>query len=171
MHMTGLHDFTARRLNGEVENLGRYAGDVVLIVNTASKCGLTPQYEGLEYLHIDYADHGLSILGFPCNQFGLQEPGNAEQIADFCDLNFGVSFPLFDKVHVNGRKTHPLYVWLKEERKGFFNSAIKWNFTKFLIGRNGQVVERFSPYAKPESLSSAIEAELAVPRQRPKYGQ
>lgn len=167
--MTSLHDFTARRLNGEVENLGRYAGDVVLVVNTASKCGLTPQYEGLEYLHIDYAEHGLSILGFPCNQFGLQEPGDAEQIADFCDLNFGVSFPLFDKIHVNGRKTHPLYVWMKSQRKGFLNSAIKWNFTKFLISRNGHVVGRFAPSAKPESLVEAIEAELSAPGERTNY--
>lgn len=167
--MINLYDFTAQRLDGSEQRLSDYAGNVTLIVNTASKCGLTPQYEGLEDLYIDYAEHGLSILGFPCNQFGLQEPGNAEQIAEFCDLNFGVSFPLFDKVHVNGSKTHPLYAWLKAEQPGFLTSAIKWNFTKFLVSRDGQAVGRFAPTAKPESLTEAIEEQLAkpVPQQRP----
>lgn len=166
--MTNLYDFTARRLDGHEQSLGDYAGNVTLIVNTASKCGLTPQYEGLEDLYIDYGEHGLSILGFPCNQFGLQEPGNSSQIAEFCDLNFGVSFPLFDKIHVNGAKTHPLYAWLKAEQPGFLTSAIKWNFTKFLVGRDGRPVGRFAPTAKPESLTEAIEEQLAKPvPQRP----
>jgi glutathione peroxidase len=140
------------------ESLCQYGGKVLLVVNTASKCGFTPQYEGLEALYKQYRDQGLAVLGFPCNQFGAQEPGSADEIGSFCQKNYGVSFPMFEKIDVNGDSAHPLYRWLKSNAKGVLGSeAIKWNFTKFLIDRNGQVVERFAPTTKPEDLKSNVE--------------
>ena len=148
-------------LSGDQKTLADYAGKVVLVVNTASKCGFTPQYKGLEALWQQYRDQGLVILGFPCNQFGQQEPGDEAAISDFCELNFGVTFPLFKKVEVNGSNAHPLFVQLKKRAPGLLGSqGIKWNFTKFLIGRDGQSVKRYAPATKPEALKSAIEALL-----------
>ena len=153
-----IYDFSAQALDGREVPLSDYRGRVLLIVNTASKCGFTPQYEGLEALNRRYADKGLVVLGFPCNQFGAQEPGAAEEIASFCSLTYDVTFPMFAKIDVNGPATHPLYAFLKSQRKGLLGSeGIKWNFTKFLVGRDGQVVERFAPTTKPEDLSSSIE--------------
>ena len=153
-----IYDFSAAALDGREVPLSDYRGKVVLIVNTASKCGLTPQYEGLEALNKRYADKGLVVLGFPCNQFGAQEPGEAQEIASFCLLTYDVTFPMFAKVEVNGPAAHPLYAFLKHEKKGLLGSeGIKWNFTKFLVGRDGQVVERFAPTTKPQDLASSIE--------------
>jgi glutathione peroxidase len=156
--VTSLADFTATTLSGEPKPLKDYAGQVLLVVNTASKCGFTPQYEGLEALHRSYGPRGFAVLGFPCNQFGAQEPGDAAQIASFCKLTYDVDFPLFAKVDVNGPSAHPLFQWLKREAKGLLGSeAIKWNFTKFLIDRKGRPVERFAPATKPEALKAEIE--------------
>jgi glutathione peroxidase len=152
------YDFEAQTLDGKPAPLGDYRGKVLLIVNTASKCGFTPQYEGLEALYRKHKDQGFVVLGFPCNQFGAQEPGDAAEIANFCSLTYDVSFPMFSKVDVNGPKAHPLYAFLKKEKKGLLGSeGIKWNFTKFLVGRDGEVVERFAPTTKPEALESAVE--------------
>ena len=143
------------------QSLCQYAGKVLLVVNTASKCGFTPQYKGLENVWQQYKDKGLVVLGFPCNQFGKQEPGNEGAISEFCELNFGVSFPLFKKIDVNGSDAHPLFVQLKKQAPGLLGSkGIKWNFTKFLIGRDGQVVKRFGPTTKPQDLTQEIEALL-----------
>lgn len=159
--MTTVADFTAALPNGETVSLADKAGKVLLVVNTASKCGFTPQYAGLEALWRKYRDRGFEVLAFPCNQFGHQEPGTAEEIASFCDLNFGVSFPLMAKVDVNGDGATPLYRWLKAEAPGVLGSqGIKWNFTKFLVGRDGKVVRRYPPTAKPEALERDIEALL-----------
>ncbi|WP_291359153.1 glutathione peroxidase [Devosia sp.] len=159
--MTRLGDFTLPLLDGTLQPLAAYAGKVVLVVNTASKCGLTPQYEGLEALWRTHGGAGLVVLGMPCNQFGGQEPGTEAEIADFCELNFGVSFPLFAKLDVNGPHEHPLYTWLKASAPGIFGSeAIKWNFTKFLIGRDGRVVARFAPDTQPADLADAIVQQL-----------
>lgn len=158
--MTTIADFSARTLSGEELSLSTYAGKVVLVVNTASQCGFTPQYEGLEELHRRYAEQGLVVLGFPCNQFGGQEPGDAEQIGAFCEKNYGVSFPMFDKIDVNGDDAHPLYRWLRSEKGGVLGDAIKWNFTKFLVGRDGQVIKRYGSTTKPEKISGDIEAAL-----------
>lgn len=148
-------------IKGEQKTLGEFGGKAVLVVNTASKCGFTPQYKGLESIWQQYKDQGLVVVGFPCNQFGKQEPGNEGEISEFCELNFGVSFPLFKKIDVNGADTHPLYAELKERAPGLLGSkGIKWNFTKFLIGADGNVVKRFAPTTKPEDLSSEIEALL-----------
>jgi glutathione peroxidase len=156
-----IYDFEAVSLDGAPAPLADYRGKVVLIVNTASKCGFTPQYEGLEALWRRYRDRGLVVLGFPCNQFGAQEPGDAREIASFCSLTYDVTFPMMAKVEVNGPKADPLWAWLKSARKGLLGSeAIKWNFTKFLIGRDGEVVGRFGPTTKPEALESAIERAL-----------
>jgi glutathione peroxidase len=153
------YDFTAETLGGQPAPLAGHRGQVLLIVNTASKCGFTPQYAGLEALWRKYKDRGLVILGFPCNQFGAQEPGDAEEIAGFCSLTYDVSFPMMAKIDVNGPKAHPLYAWLKGEKKGILGTeGIKWNFTKFLVGRDGEVAGRFAPTATPQSLESAIEA-------------
>lgn len=161
--MTTLNDFSLPLLSGRDQPLSDYAGKVVLIVNTASKCGLTPQYEGLEALWRQYRDQGLVVLGFPCNQFGEQEPGSAGEIAEFCDINYGVSFPVFSKIDVNGDAEHPLYAWLKSSAPGIFGTeSIKWNFTKFLIGRDGAVVERFAPTDEPAGLAGAIERQLTI---------
>ncbi len=159
--MASIYDFNAARLSGEDVPLASFKGDVLLIVNTASKCGFTPQYEGLETLHKDLAGKGFSVLGFPCNQFGSQEPGDAEEIANFCKLTYDVSFPMFAKIDVNGPSAHPLYEYLKSEAKGLMGSkSIKWNFTKFLVDRDGNVVKRFGPQDTPEKIRSEIEAVL-----------
>jgi glutathione peroxidase len=153
-----IYDYSAETLDGKAAPLSDYRGKVVLIVNTASKCGFTPQYEGLEALYRQYADKGLVVLGFPCNQFGAQEPGDAEEIKSFCSLTYDVTFPMFAKIDVNGPKAHPLYEYLKHEKKGLLGSeGIKWNFTKFLVGRDGEVAERFAPTTKPADLASSIE--------------
>ena len=158
---TSIYDFKASRLNGEEEQLDTYRGKVLLIVNTASECGYTPQYAGLETLYRNLGVRGLVVLGFPCNQFGTQEPGDAAAIGQFCQSNFGVSFPMFAKIDVNGDNAHPLYNYLKHEAAGLLGTeAIKWNFTKFLVDRNGKVVERYAPATKPEDLTQAIEALL-----------
>ncbi len=159
--MTTLADFSAHRLDGTPEDLAAYKGQVVLVVNTASQCGFTPQLEGLEKLYEQYADQGLVVLGFPCNQFGGQEPGSAEDIGAFCQKNYGVTFPMFEKIEVNGDDAHPLYQWLREEKGGLVGAKIKWNFTKFLIGRDGEVIDRFGPTTKPEKLAKDIEKALA----------
>ncbi|MEJ2410023.1 MAG: glutathione peroxidase [Novosphingobium sp.] len=154
-------DFTATLPNGETASLADRLGKVVLVVNTASKCGFTPQYQGLEALWRKYRPRGFEVIAFPCNQFGGQEPGSAKEIADFCEVNFGLSFPLMGKIEVNGANADPLYDWLKAEAPGLLGSkAIKWNFTKFLIGRDGRVVRRYAPTDKPESLEKDIEAAL-----------
>ena len=156
-----VYDFSAKTLDGHDTSLADYRGQVLLIVNTASKCGFTPQYEGLETLYRDYKDRGLTILAFPCNQFGAQEPGTAEEIASFCALTYDVTFPVLAKIDVNGPDAHPLYAYLKHEQKGLLGTeGVKWNFTKFLIGRDGEVVERFAPTTKPEDLTLAVEALL-----------
>ena len=148
-------------IKGEQKTLADYAGKALLVVNTASKCGFTPQYKGLEELWQSYRDRGLVVLGFPCNQFGKQEPGSEGSIAEFCELNYGVSFPLFKKIDVNGSHAHPLFVQLKKQAPGLLGSErIKWNFTKFLIGRDGALVKRFSPLTKPQELNGEIEALL-----------
>jgi glutathione peroxidase len=152
-----VYDFTATTIDGEERKLADYAGKVLLIVNTASQCGFTPQYRGLEQLYRDYRDRGLVVLGFPCNQFGRQEPGDEPQIKQFCATNYQVSFPMFAKIEVNGDAAHPLYQHLKTEAKGFLTSAIKWNFTKFLVDRQGRVAGRYAPTDKPESLEDDIE--------------
>jgi glutathione peroxidase len=155
-----LSDFTATSLTGVDTPLSTFDGQVGLVANTASKCGLTPQYEGLERLYKAHRDEGLVVLGFPCDQFGHQEPGDAEEISEFCTLNYGVTFPMFAKIEVNGDGTHPLFRWLKKERPGVLGGAIKWNFTKFLIGRDGQVLERFAPTTTPDQLEPQVEAAL-----------
>jgi len=153
-----LADFSANRLNGTPQDLSAFAGQVALIVNVASQCGLTPQYEGLEGLYQRFKDRGLVILGFPCNQFGAQEPGSSGEIAQFCALNFGVSFPMFERVEVNGDNAHPIFQWLTAAAPGVLGTeAIKWNFTKFLLGRDGKVVERFAPTTEPADIAPAIE--------------
>ncbi len=155
------HQFTATTLQGKEVNTDMYKGKVVLVVNTASKCGLTPQYEGLEKLYKDYKDKGLVILGFPCNQFARQEPGTEKEIAEGCLLNYGVTFPMFSKVNVNGDNAHPIYKYLKKELTGTLGKDIKWNFTKFMIDKDGKPYKRFSPTTKPEKLRKDIEKLLA----------
>ena len=161
--MTGIYDFQADSLSGNPVDLAKYQGKVLLIVNTASQCGFTPQYRGLEELHKQFAARGFEVLGFPCNQFGQQEPGNASDISAFCERNYGVSFPMFSKIDVNGDNAHPLYKYLKQAAPGLLGTqGIKWNFTKFLIGKDGSVHERYAPTTKPEELASDIEKLLAV---------
>ena len=156
--MTTAYDFSARGIDGAEVPLERFRGQVLLIVNTASKCGFTPQYEGLERLQEDLSGRGFSVLGFPCNQFGAQEPGGEAEIGEFCRLTYGVKFPLFAKVAVNGPGAHPLYRWLKSQAKGFFGtSSIKWNFTKFLVDGEGRVVRRYGSTTKPEAIRGAVE--------------
>jgi len=155
------YDFKATSLQGKEVSMGSYKGKVVLIVNTASKCGFTPQYEGLEKLYKDYKDKGLVILGFPCNQFGKQEPGTEKEISEGCLINYGVSFPMFSKIDVNGSNAHPLYKYLKNELKGTLTNGIKWNFTKFLLDKNGNPVKRFAPVTEPDKLRDDIEKLLA----------
>ena len=158
--MAGIYDFSARSLAGEDVPLKRFEGQVLLIVNTASACGFTPQYKGLEALHRQLSPRGFSVLGFPCNQFGRQEPGDAGQIEQFCSSNYAITFPLFGKIDVNGGDAHPLYQYLKGEKSGLLGASIKWNFTKFLVDRSGKVVARHAPTATPESLKKEIEALL-----------
>ncbi|MCK8784606.1 glutathione peroxidase [Roseomonas sp. NAR14] len=156
--MPSVHDFSARLLDGREIGLDEYRGRVLLIVNTASKCGFTPQYAGLEALHERYRDRGFAVLGFPCNQFGRQEPGEAGEIAQFCETRYHITFPIFAKVEVNGPDAHPLFVFLRHARRGVFGTeAIKWNFTKFLVDRLGAPVRRYAPADKPEALAGAIE--------------
>jgi glutathione peroxidase len=157
-----LRDFKATMLDGDEKSLSDYDGDVVLIVNTASKCGFTPQYAGLEELHRTLHERGLTVLGFPCNQFGAQEPGTEEEIGEFCQKNYGVTFPMFAKIDVNGDGEHPLYTWLKSEKGGLMGRNIKWNFTKFLVGRDGAVIARYAPNTEPAALVADIEKALAV---------
>ncbi len=160
--MTTAYDFTAQTLDGQPKPLADYRGRALLIVNVASKCGFTPQYTGLEALQRKYAGRGFEVLGFPCNQFGAQEPGDAGEIASFCALTYGVSFPMFAKIEVNGDKAYPLYTFLKQEKPGLLGTeAIKWNFTKFLVGKDGQVAGRYAPTVKPEALEADIEKLLA----------
>ena len=157
---TTLTDFRASLLDGSGKDLSDYAGQVVLVVNTASKCGFTPQYKGLQKLYEEFRDEGFVVLGFPCDQFAHQEPGTDEEIGAFCERNFGVEFPLFSKIEVNGPGAHPLYDWLKSEKSGVLGGRIKWNFTKFLVGRDGHVIDRFGPNRKPEDLRTAVETAL-----------
>ena len=160
--MTSIHDFSARALSGEEVSLSAFRGKVLLIVNTASKCGFTSQYAGLEKLHEELSPRGFAVLGFPCNQFGQQEPGDAQEIQSFCTLNYHVTFPMFAKIEVNGPGADPLYEFLKGEKPGLLGiEAIKWNFTKFLVDKDGQVVERYAPTTKPEALKGDVEALLA----------
>jgi glutathione peroxidase len=150
------YNFKAKTLQGNEKSFDEYKGKVVLVVNTASKCGLTPQYEGLEELNKKYRDRGLEILGFPCNQFANQEPGDSKEIAEECLVNYGVSFQMFGKVDVNGSNAHPLFVYLRKQLPGLFGSSIKWNFTKFVIDRNGKPVKRFSPTTMPEKMENYL---------------
>ena len=154
------YDFSAVKMNGETVSMSNFKGKVVIVVNTASKCGFTPQFEGLEKLYENYKDQGLEILGFPCNQFANQDAGENSEINEFCQLNYGVTFPMFQKIKVNGKEAHPLYQFLKKEAKGALSGTIKWNFTKFLISRDGQVVNRFEPTTEPSHMVAAIEALL-----------
>ena len=161
--MSSIYDFQARQINGQDLAFSAFKGKVMLIVNTASQCGLTPQFEGLEKLHKAYGDQGLVVLGFPCNQFGAQDPGLDSEIANFCQANYGVSFLMMSKIDVNGPTAHPLYSWLSSEAPGLLGSkAIKWNFTKFLVSQDGRVVKRFAPLDKPTQLAGEIEAALAA---------
>jgi glutathione peroxidase len=157
---SSLSDFEATSLEGEHVDLSKYDGQVVLVVNTASQCGFTPQYKGLQKLYDDYADQGFTVLGFPCDQFGHQEPGTEEEIGAFCEKNFGVTFPLFSKVDVNGAGAHPVYQWLRAQKGGLLGSKVKWNFTKFLVGKDGQVIDRYAPTTAPEKLGKDIEKAL-----------
>lgn len=158
--MTTFHQLSATSLRGQPIPMADYAGKVVLVVNTASQCGFTPQYAGLEKLYKKYASQGLVVLGFPCNQFGKQEPGGADEIAQTCDINYGVSFPMFGKVEVNGAAAHPVFRYLKDALPGVLGGRIKWNFTKFLIGRDGKPLKRFAPITTPEKMETAVVAAL-----------
>ncbi|MGI9026036.1 MAG: glutathione peroxidase [Burkholderiaceae bacterium] len=161
--MTTIYDFSANALSGKPADLAACKGKVLLIVNTASQCGFTPQYKGLEALYEEFHDRGFEVLGFPCNQFGGQEPGESEDIAQFCERNYGVTFPMFAKIDVNGGATHPLFTWLKNEAPGILGTKdIKWNFTKFLVDRNGNVVGRYASTTRPDAISGDIEKLLAA---------
>lgn len=160
--MSTLGSFTATTLEGQEQSLADYQGQVVLVVNTASKCGFTPQYKGLEELYQQFTDDHFVVLGFPCNQFGGQEPGEAQEIGAFCEKNYGVTFPMFDKVEVNGPHAHPLFQWLRTEKGGVLGDRIKWNFTKFLIGKDGKVLSRYGSRTKPSAIADDIRAALAA---------
>jgi glutathione peroxidase len=163
MSEQSIGDFDARTIDGQAVKLSQFEGKVLLIVNTASACGFTPQFGGLEKLWERYKDQGLVVLGFPSNEFGGQDPGSNDEIASFCQVNYGVSFPMMAKIEVNGRGAHPLYQWLTKEAPGFLGTqAIKWNFTKFLVGRDGRVIKRYAPQDAPEKLAGDIEAALAA---------
>lgn len=155
--MTSIYDFKVEDINGDEFDFNSLKNKVVLIVNTASKCGFTPQFEGLENLYKKYKDQGFTIIGFPCNQFGGQDPAENSEIASFCQLNYGVTFPMMAKIKVNGKEEHPLYTYLKSQQDGILGERIKWNFTKFLISRQGEVVARFAPKTKPEEINGEIE--------------
>lgn len=157
---TDIFNFKINYLNGKAADLSSYKGKTIIVVNTASQCGLTPQYEGLEALYKKYKDKGFVVLGFPCNQFGNQEKGNANEIEEFCQVNYGVSFPIFEKIEVNGKQAHPIFKYLKSELGGLFGSRIKWNFTKFVIDKNGKPVKRFAPTTKPEKIEPFIQSIL-----------
>lgn len=158
--MTKLADFTANTLAGEERSLADFDGQAVLVVNTASKCGFTPQYAGLQELFDKYGEQGFTVLGFPSNEFAGQEPGSSDDIEEFCQVNYGVTFPMFQKIKVNGKNAHPLYKWLKTEQGGVLGDAIKWNFTKFLVGRDGQVLKRYGSNVEPADIAGDIEAAL-----------
>lgn len=159
--MPTIYDFDAESITGQPVKLADYQGQVLLIVNTASQCGFTPQFKGLQALHEQYGGKGLTVLGFPSNEFGGQDPGANEEIASFCEMNYGVSFPMMAKIEVNGKAAHPLYQWLKAEKPGLLGiEAIKWNFTKFLIGKDGRVLKRYAPQDAPEKIAADIEAAL-----------
>jgi len=161
--MSTIYDFEAQQINGKTVSLKQFQGHPLLIVNTASACGFTPQFAGLEELHQTYGARGLVVLGFPCNQFGAQDPGSDDEIASFCQVNYGVSFPMMSKIEVNGSDAHPLYRWLTAEAPGLLGSkAIKWNFTKFLVSKDGSRIKRYAPQDAPKSLARDIEAELAA---------
>jgi glutathione peroxidase len=161
--MASIYDFEAQQIGGRTVPLSQYRGKPLLIVNTASACGYTPQFAGLEELHRQYGERGLVVLGFPCNQFGKQDPGSNDEIAQFCQVNYGVSFPMMAKIDVNGAEAHPLYRWLTAEAPGLLGSkAIKWNFTKFLVGKDGRVIRRYAPQEEPAKLAKDIEAALAA---------
>jgi glutathione peroxidase len=160
--MSSVYDFSARTIQGQPVELSQFKGQVLLIVNTASECGFTPQFKGLQALFDRYAERGFAVVGFPSNEFGGQDPGSNDEIASFCEMNYGVSFPMMAKVEVNGGNAHPLWKWLKGEKPGFLGTeAIKWNFTKFLVGKDGQVIKRYAPQDEPEKLAKDIEAALA----------
>jgi len=159
---TTVHDFEARTIDGRNAPLSAYRGRVLLIVNTASQCGFTPQFAGLEELHRQYASRGLVVLGFPCNQFGRQDPGSNAEIGAFCERNYGVSFPMMEKVDVNGAAATPLYQWLKSRRPGLLGRPIRWNFTKFLVGRDGEVLHRYAPMTRPAAIARDVERALAA---------
>ncbi len=160
--MSTIYDFTAECMDGTSQAFADYKGKVLLIVNTASKCGFTPQFEGLEALYQQYKEQGLVVIGFPCNQFGAQDPGTNEEIGTFCQKNYGVSFPMMAKIDVNGKDAHPIFDWLKDQKGGLLIDGIKWNFTKFLIGTDGQVIDRYAPTTKPDALKADIEQALAA---------
>ena len=163
MNAASLYDFQANDINGQTVHLSDHRGKVLLIINTASACGFTPQFSGLEQLHQTFADKGLVVLGFPCNQFGAQDPGSNAEIGAFCQKNYGVSFAMMEKIDVNGNQAHPLFQWLKQQAPGVLGSeGIKWNFTKFLVGRDGQVIKRFASLDKPAALASDIEQALTL---------
>ncbi len=157
MESATVYPYNVQTIQGKAKDLQDYNGKVLLIVNTASKCGLTPQYEGLEKLYQQYKDRGLIVLGFPCNQFGSQEPGDSSEIESFCQLNYGVTFPMFAKIDVNGKAADPLFKFLKRKLSGFLGGKIKWNFTKFLVDKNGMPVKRYAPITPPEKLAADIE--------------
>ncbi len=160
--MPGIYDFSAKTIDGTEQSLETYRGKVLLIVNVASKCGFTPQYTGLEKLQKTYGAQGFEVLAFPCDQFGHQEPGDEAEIANFCTTKYDVTFPMFSKIEVNGANAHPLWAWLKKEKTGILGGAIKWNFTKFLISRTGEVLERFPPLTTPSALAPKVESALAA---------
>ena len=161
--MSSIYDFSAADITGQMQDLAQYRGKPMLIVNTASACGFTPQFAGLEALHKEYGARGLVVLGFPCNQFASQDPKNNDEIASFCQMNYGVTFPMMAKIDVQGANAHPLYVWLKQEKSGLLGiDAIKWNFSKFLIDKDGQVFDRYAPQTEPAKLSADIEKLLAA---------
>ena len=160
--MSTIYDFTAECMDGTSQAFADYKDKVLLIVNTASKCGFTPQFEGLEALYQQYKEQGLVVIGFPCNQFGAQDPGTNEEIGAFCQKNYGVSFPMMAKIDVNGKDAHPIFDWLKDQKGGLLIDGIKWNFTKFLIGTDGQVIDRYAPTTKPDALKADIEQALAA---------
>jgi glutathione peroxidase len=157
-----IRDIPLTTIDGDTTTLAAYDDQVVMLVNVASRCGLTPQYEKLEALQREYGDRGFTVLGFPCNQFGSQESGTDDEISQFCQVNYGVTFPMFAKVDVNGKDAHPLFTWLKGEKKGLFGGKVKWNFTKFLVGRDGEVLGRYSPTTEPKDIADDIRTALAV---------
>ncbi|SLJ84000.1 glutathione peroxidase [Psychrobacter sp. DAB_AL43B] len=160
--MSTIYDFNAERMDATSQPFSDYEGKVLLIVNTASKCGFTPQFEGLEAMYQQYKDQGLVVIGFPCNQFGSQDPGSNDEIGAFCQKNYGVSFPMMAKVDVNGKDAHPIFEWLKKQKGGLLTDGIKWNFTKFLIDSKGQVIDRYAPTTKPDAIKTDVEATLVA---------